>query len=161
MTDLDRTDYRILDLLQQDARLTNADLAQRVSLSPSPCLRRVRQLEEAGVIDGYVALLDPARVGLGLQAYVTVSLDKRNEQGIRSFHAAAQSWPEVLACLALTGDMDYLLHVVVSDMAHFSRWLMERLLKQESVTNVKSSFVVNEVKRSTRLPIGSAFSKSV
>ncbi len=155
MHELDRTDLRILELLQQDARITNAELAQQVALSPSPCLRRLRLLEESGVIRQYAALLDPARLGLGLQAYVTVSLDKRVDQHIHDFHAAVDSWPEVLGCFAMTGEMDYLLQVVAEDLEHFSRFLLDRLLKQEGVANLKSSFVVQTVKQSTRLPLRS------
>ncbi|WP_332673021.1 Lrp/AsnC family transcriptional regulator [Aromatoleum sp.] len=154
MTDsIDRVDLQILDLLQRDGRLSNAELAQRVSLSPSPCLRRVRGLEEAGVIRGYVARLDPRRVGLGLQAFVTVTLEKRRETQMQAFHSAMQSAPEVLSCFALTGEMDYLVHVVAEDLEHFSRFLMDRLLKLEGVANVKSSFVLHSVKDSTALPL--------
>ena len=154
MTDLaDRTDARILALLQHDGRLSNAELAQQVALSPSPCLRRVRQLEESGLIRGYVALLDPGRLGLGLQAYVTVTVDKRRDTVIHAFHAAMQASPEVLACFALTGEMDYLLHVVSEDLEHYSRFLMGRLLKLEGVANVKSSFVLQSLKDTTELPL--------
>lgn len=150
---IDRTDLRILELLQREGRLSNAELAQRVSLSPSPCLRRVRRLEEEGVIREYVTRLDPWRVGLGLQAFVTVTLEKRREAQMQAFHSAMQSAPEVLSCFALTGEMDYLLHVVAEDLEHFSRFLMHRLLKLEGVANVKSSFVLHPVKDSTVLPL--------
>ncbi|TDN52420.1 Lrp/AsnC family transcriptional regulator [Azoarcus indigens] len=150
---MDRIDLKILEALQQDGRLSNADLAQRVSLSPSPCLRRVKQLEESGVIKRYVALLDAAKLGLGLQAYVTVTLEKRRDSQIQAFHAAVSSWPEVLGCYALTGDMDYLLQVVADDLEHFSRFLMDRLLKQEGVANVKSSFVLQAIKNTTALSL--------
>lgn len=150
---IDRTDLRILELLQREGRLSNAELAQRVALSPSPCLRRVRELEETGVIREYVARLDPWRVGLGLQAFVTVTLEKRREAQIQAFHSAVQSAPEVLSCFALTGEMDYLLHIVAEDLEHFSRFLMQRLLKLDGVANVKSSFVLDAVKDSTVLPL--------
>lgn len=149
----DRIDLRILALLQRDGRLSNADLAQQVALSPSPCLRRVRALEESGLIRGYAALLDPLRLGLGLQAYVTVTLDKRRDTQINAFNAAMQASPEVLSCMALTGEMDYLLHVIAEDLEHFSRFLMDRLLKLEGVANVKSSFVLQSVKDTTELPL--------
>ncbi len=151
---MDRVDRKILDVLQHDGRISNADLAQQVALSPSPCLRRVKQLEEAGVVRGYVALLAPEKLGLGLRAWVTVTLDKREDAQIRAFHAAVQAWPQVLGCFALTGDMDYLLEVVADDLAHFSRFLMDRLLKQPGVANVKSSFVLQAVKDTTALPLG-------
>lgn len=150
---MDRIDLRMLDVLQREGRISNAELAERVALSPSPCLRRLRQLEDDGVIRGYTALLAPRALGLGLRAYVTVTLDKRDDAQIRAFHAAVQGWPEVLACLALTGDMDYLLHVVADDLEHFSRFLMDRLLKQGGVANVKSSFVLEAVKDTTALPL--------
>lgn len=150
---MDRIDLRMLDVLQREGRISNAELAERVALSPSPCLRRLRQLEDDGVIRGYTALLEPRALGLGLRAYVTVTLDKRDDGQIRAFQAAVQGWPEVLACLALTGDMDYLLHVVADDLEHFSRFLMDRLLKQGGVANVKSSFVLQAVKDTTALPL--------
>jgi len=154
MTDSpDRTDARILALLQRDGRLTNAELAQQVALSASPCLRRVRQLEESGFIRGYVALLDPRRLGLGLEAHVTVTVDKRRDAVINAFHAAMQAAPEVMSCFALTGEMDYLLHVVCEDLEHYSRFLMDRLLKLEGVANVKSSFVLQSIKNTTALPL--------
>lgn len=153
---IDRTDLRLLALLQRDGRLTNAELAQQVALSPSPCLRRVRQLETSGVILRYAALLEPRRLGLGLEAFVTVTLEKRREAAMHAFHSAMQSTPEVLSCFALTGDMDYLLHVVAEDLEHFSRFLMERLLKLEGVANVKSSFVLQSIKDTTELPLAQA-----
>lgn len=149
----DRIDLRILALLQRDGRLSNADIAQQVALSPSPCLRRVRALEESGLIRGYAALLDPLRLGLGLQAYVTVTLDKRRDTQINAFNAAMQASPEVLSCMALTGEMDYLLHVIAKDLEHFSRFLMDRLLKLDGVANVKSSFVLQSIKDTTELPL--------
>ena len=153
MEPLDRTDLGILENLQQDGRMTNAELAQRVALSPSPCLRRVRQLEEAGVIKGYAAIIDPWRVGLGLQASVTITMDKRGDAQLRALHGAAEAWPEILSCFALSGEMDYLLHVVVEDLEHFSRFLMDRVLKLDGVANVKSSFVLQTIKQTTALPL--------
>jgi Lrp/AsnC family leucine-responsive transcriptional regulator len=151
--ELDRTDRRILEVLQQNGRITNAELANRVALSPSPCLRRLHQLEESGVIKRYVALLDPWRVGLGLHAFVTVSLEKRGAAHAESFRRAVEGWPEVLDCYAMTGEMDYLLRVMVTDLEHFSRFVMDRLLKHEAVTDVKSSFVLQEIKHTTALPL--------
>src|SRR5882672_1507795 len=139
---LDRTDLRILDLLQSHGRLSNQELAERVSLSPSPCLRRVRRLEEAGVIRQYVALVDPHRIGLGLLAYVNVKLEKRGKMPLEEFRARVQTWPEVVACYAMTGEMDYLLRVHVEDLQHFSRFVMDQLLKQPGVVDVRSSFAL-------------------
>lgn len=151
---LDRTDRRILELLQRDGRLANVELAEKVSLSPSPCLRRVRALEEAGVIREYVALLDPARIGLGLLAYVNVKLEKRGQMPLEEFRRAVLAWPEVVACYSMTGDMDYLLRVHVEDLDHYTRFMMDRLLKQAGVIDVKSNFVLERVKDTTALPLG-------
>ena len=153
---LGKTDRKLLDLLQKDGRITNLELAERVALSPSACLRRVRALEEAGVIRGYVALLDPAKIGLGLLAFVTVKLEKRGRMPTDAFARACREWPEVAACHATTGDMDYLLRVHVGDLAHFSRFVMDSLLKHPGVIDVKSSFVLEQVKETTVLPIARA-----
>jgi Lrp/AsnC family leucine-responsive transcriptional regulator len=153
---LDKTDRKLLDLLQKDGRITNLELAGRVALSPSACLRRVRALEEAGVIRGYAALLDPVKVGLGLLAFVTVKLEKRGRMPTDAFARACRDWPEVAACHATTGDMDYLLRVHVEDLAHFSHFVMDSLLKHPGVIDVKSSFVLEQVKETTALPLGRA-----
>lgn len=150
---LDRTDLRILEALQTEGRLTNQELAERVALSPSPCLRRVRALEEAGVIRQYVALLDPFKVGLGMLAYVTVKLEKKGKMPVEQFVRAVQSWPEVIACYSMTGDMDYLMRVQVEDLDHYARFIMEKLLKQPGVTDIRSNFVLERVKDTTALPL--------
>jgi Lrp/AsnC family transcriptional regulator, leucine-responsive regulatory protein len=153
---LGKTDRKLLDLLQKDGRITNLELAGRVALSPSACLRRVRALEEAGVIRGYAALLDPAKIGLVLLAFVTVKLEKRGRMPTDAFARACRDWPEVAACHATTGDMDYLLRVHVADLAHFSRFVMDSLLRHPGVIDVKSSFVLEQVKETTALPIAAA-----
>lgn len=150
---LDRTDRRIVEALQQDGRLANNELAAKVNLSPSPCLRRVRALEERGVIKRYVALVEPLKIGLGLLAYVTVKLEKKGQMLVEEFSAAVSSWPEVIECYSMTGDMDYLLRVQVEDLDHFSHFVMERLLKQAGVIDVKSSFALKRVKETTALPL--------
>ncbi|TDR78386.1 Lrp/AsnC family transcriptional regulator [Paludibacterium purpuratum] len=150
---LDKTDLRILAELQLNGRLTNVELAERVALSPSPCLRRLKQLEESGVISQYVALLDPAKIGLGLQAFVRVTLEKRGNAHNETFVKAVQGWSEVINCFAMTGEMDYLLQVYFEDMEHFSRFVMNELLQQAGVEDVKSSFVLKEFKRTTSLPL--------
>ena len=152
-TPLDRTDRRILEQLQADGRLSNQELAERVALSPSPCLRRVRALENSGVIRGYAALLDPLQVGLGLLAYVTVKLEKRGKMPVDQFTRAVQGWPEVIACFSMTGDMDYLMRVQVGDLAHYSRFIMDKLLKQPGVLDIRSNFVLERVKETTALPL--------
>ena len=155
---LDRTDVRILDALQRDGRITNQELADAVALSPSPCLRRVRRLEEEGFIRQYVALLDPERIGLGLLAYVNVKLEKRalakgGRFAFDDFRDAVRAWPEVVACYATTGDSDYLMRVHVSDLAHFSRFVMDTLLKYPGVLDVRSSFALERIKDTTALPL--------
>jgi Lrp/AsnC family leucine-responsive transcriptional regulator len=153
MERLNRTDRKILDVLQRDGRLSNLEVAGRVSLSPSATLRRIRALEATGVIRRYVALVDPRRVGLGLMAFVNVKLEKRGRMPTDTFAKAVKDWPEVLACHSLTGDMDYLLRVQVEDLEHFSRFVMDSLLKHPGVLDVKSSFVLEEVKETTALPL--------
>lgn len=150
---LDRTDVRILEVLQNEGRLSNQEVAERVSLSPSPCLRRIKRLEEQGVIRGYVALVDAEKIGLGLLAYVSVKLEKRGNIPMEEFRARVQGWPEVLSCYAMTGEMDYLLHVQVEDLQHFSRFVMDRLLRQPGVVDVKSSFALECIKDTTALPL--------
>jgi Lrp/AsnC family transcriptional regulator, leucine-responsive regulatory protein len=157
MDALDKLDRMILRTLQSDGRATYDQLAEKVSLSPSAVLRRVRRLEETGVIDRYVALVKPEAVGLGLTAYLNVRLEKHTETHKRNpmdlFRASVQTWPEVVECAALTGEMDYLLRVVVADMAHYSRFIMDTLLKHPSVEDCKTSFVLDRVKATTAVPI--------
>ena len=152
--ELDKTDLKILAALQKNGRLTNVELAETVALSPSPCLRRLKQLEESGVIRQYVALLEPGRIGLGLQAFVRVQLKSHDAPHIEAFARQVNLWPEVMACHALTGDMDYLLHVVVRNLDHFSRFLLDKLLAQAEVDDVNSSFVLRTVKRAQGLALG-------
>ena len=153
MAALDRTDLRLLAVLQTEGRITNAELAERVSLSPSACLRRLQRLEADKVITGYAAQVDPQVVGLGLQAFVRVQLVKHEAAMIERFVERIAGWDEVVACHALTGDMDYLLHVFVADLADFSRFLLDRLLNDAGVADVNSSFVLRTVKRSSSLPL--------
>ena len=157
MEALDKLDRLILRSLQVDGRATYDQLAELVGLSPSAVLRRVKRLEEARVIDRYVALVKPESVGLGLTAYLNVRLEKNTESHKRNpidvFRASVQVWPEVVECAALTGDMDYLLRVVVADMAHYSRFIMDTLLKHPSVQDCKTSFVLDRVKTTTAVPL--------
>jgi Lrp/AsnC family leucine-responsive transcriptional regulator len=165
--ELDKTDLRILAILQEEGRLSNQDVAERINLSPSPCLRRIRRLEEEGVIRQYVALVDAAKVGLGLLAYVNVRLEKHREPGTgtsaqrrsatspyEDFAHSVAGWPEVVACYAMTGEMDYLMRVHVEDMDHFSRFMMQTLLTHPAVADVKSSFALQKIKDTTALPLG-------
>ncbi len=157
METLDKTDRLLLRSLQADGRATFDQLAEQVSLSPSAVLRRVKRLEESGVIDRYVALVKPTRVGLSLTAHLNVRLEKCTESHKRNpmdvFRASVQTWPEVVECAALTGEMDYFLRVLVEDMAHYSRFVMNTLLKHPSVQDCKTSFVLESVKATTAVPV--------
>lgn len=152
---LDALDKRILQALQNNGRATYDELAAGVGLSASATLRRVKRLEESGVIAGYVALLAPERVGLGLTAYINVRLAKNSDtrSPVDDFAAAVQAWPEVVECAALTGDMDYLLRVLVRDMTHYSRFIMDSLLKHPAVQDCKTSFMMRRLKGTTAVPL--------
>ena len=151
--ELDRIDLLLLAELQRDGRVPNAELAERVHLSASACLRRVQRLERDGVIAGYRAELDPDQLGLGLHAFVRVQLRQHDPQTVEAFARSVNEWDEVVACNALTGDMDYLLQVMVRDLDHFSRFLLDRLLGQAGVEDVNSSFVLRRVKPMHGLPL--------
>ena len=151
--ELDRIDLSLLAELQRHGRLSNADLAERVHLSPSACLRRVQRLERDGVITGYRAEVGAASLGLGLQAFVRVQLKHHDTAAVAGFADVVNGWEEVIACHALTGDMDYLLQVMVRDLEHFSRFLLDRLLNQPAVDDVNSSFVLRTVKPDRGLPL--------
>jgi len=152
---LDQLDKRILQALQANGRATYDEVAVGIGLSASATLRRVKRLEEAGVITGYAAQVAPEKVGLGLTAYINVRLAKASNQRspTDSFTAAVQSWPEVVECAALTGEMDFLLRVLVRDMAHYSAFIMDTLLKHPSVQDCKTSFVLDRVKSTTAVPL--------
>ncbi len=154
---LDKLDRLILRSLQADGRATYDQIGEAVNLSPSAVLRRVKRLEDSGVIDRYVALVRPERVGLGLTAYLNVRLEKHTESHKRNpmdlFRASVLTWPEVVECAALTGEMDYLLRLVVADMAHYSRFIMDTLLKHPCVQDCKTSFVLDHVKATTVVPV--------
>jgi Lrp/AsnC family transcriptional regulator, leucine-responsive regulatory protein len=150
---LDEIDRKILRHLQEEARISNADLADRVGLSPAPCLRRVRTLEEGRVIRKYVTLLDPAAVNLGVTVFVQISLDLQVEDRLEIFERAMMRRPEVLECYLMTGDADYLVRVVVPDVAAYERFLKDTLTRIEGVAGIKSSFALKQVKYSTVLPV--------
>jgi Lrp/AsnC family leucine-responsive transcriptional regulator len=154
---LDKLDKTILRCLQLNGRETYDLVGERVGLSASAVLRRVKRLEESGVIGSYVALVKPEAVGLGLTAYLNVRLEKHTESHKRNpmdlFRASVQTWPEVVECAAVTGEMDYLLRVMVRDMAHYSSFIMDTLLKHPSVEDCKTSFVLDQVKATTAVPL--------
>ena len=150
---LDAVDLKILRLLQDDGRMSLADLAGKVGLSPSPCLRRVRMLEKAGVISRYVAVLDQRAVGLPVSVFISVKLEKQREELLDRFAKTIARWPEVLECYLMTGEADYLLRAVLPNMEAFERFVVDRLTRINGVARVRSSFAMKLVKYTTRLPI--------
>ena len=150
---LDSIDWKILGLLQADARSSNVELAKAVGLSPSPCLNRVRALEEAGYISRYVTLLDALRVGLKVSVFIQVTLERQIESALERFENAIRSRPEVMECYLMTGDADYLIRVVVADIQVLEEFILKFLTKLPGVGNIKSSFALKQVKYKTALPI--------
>jgi Lrp/AsnC family transcriptional regulator, leucine-responsive regulatory protein len=147
------SDLRILRALQADGRIANVDLAARVGLSPSPCLRRTKQLEASGIIRSYAALLDRKKLGFSVEAFVQVSLDRHQDRLDRAFREAVLARSEVIGCYVMTGEMDYLLHVLVRDLEAYGQFTMAVLLKMPGVKDVKSSLALEVVKESTALPL--------
>jgi Lrp/AsnC family transcriptional regulator, leucine-responsive regulatory protein len=152
---LDEIDRHILQELQEDARVSNRELASRVGLSPAPCLRRVRQLEQAGVIRKYVALLDPGALRVGVTVFVQISLDRQAQERVEIFEKAIARRPELVECYLMSGEVDYLLRVVVPDIASYERFLKECLARIESVAGIKSNVAFKQVKYSTSIPLES------
>ena len=151
---LDKFDKAILNLLQKDGRISNVQLANAVSLSESACLRRVRALEEGGLIEGYVALLNQKQAGLSGDVFVHIALHREEQSELAAFESAVQSIPEVMECYLMTGEFDYLLRVVVSDMADFERLHKESLTRLPGVARVNSSVAIRTVRKTTELPLG-------
>jgi Lrp/AsnC family transcriptional regulator, leucine-responsive regulatory protein len=150
---LDRIDYRILQHLQNDARISNAELAERVGLSPSPCLRRVRALEQAGILKRYVALVDPRAVGLPISVVVNVSLRSQERAALVEFERQIQRCPEVMECYLMTGSSDYLLRIVVPDLESYERFLADTLTRIPGVANIQSGLALKQVVYRTELPL--------
>ena len=151
---LDRTDRHILDILQKQGNINNLELADRVGLSPSPCSRRVKQLEEAGIIDHTVTLLNPTKLDLKMTAYIQISMDKHTPDRFENFEAHVSQYPEVLECSLITGHTsDYQLKVIVPDMEYYQEFLLGRLTRIEGVSGVHSSFVMKRVVERTALPL--------
>jgi Lrp/AsnC family leucine-responsive transcriptional regulator len=146
-------DLKILQVLQLEGRIANVELAERVGLSPSPCLRRLKQLETSGLIRGYAALLDRKRLGFGVEAFVQVSLERHQDRFDKAFRKAVLSHPEIVGCYVMTGEMDYLLHVVARDLEAYGRFTLDVLLKMPGVKDSKSSLALEVVKDSTALPL--------
>ena len=150
---LDNTDRRILRVIQEEARVSNSELAERVGLSPSPCWRRVRTLEENSVIERYVTLVNAKAVGLPINVFATVTLEKQAESALELFEKAVKKRPEVMECNLMTGEFDYLLRVVVPDLAAYERFLMDHLTRIKGIASIKSSFSLKQVSYKTALPL--------
>ena len=154
MLKLDRIDRHILELMQENGRISNLELAELVGLSPSPCSRRVKALEDAGLIDTHVTLLNARQLGLTLTAYIHISMDRHTPERFENFDRAIQDLPEVLECDLITGnDADYQLKLVVWDMEHYQHFLLDKLTHISGVTGVRSSFVLRRIKHKTALPL--------
>ena len=149
---LDEIDHRMLAELQADGRVSNQDLSERIGLSPSPCLRRLRQLEAGGVIQRYVALVDPVAVGLGVTAFVRVRLDQQDDRHLAIFEEAVSNFPEVMECYLMTGEADYQLRVLVGSLGEFEDFLRHRLTRIAGVGQVTTSFALRPVVYKTALP---------
>jgi len=153
--ELDRTDKRILNEIQRNARISNLELADKIGLSPSPCSRRVKQLEDHGFIDSHVTLLNQTKLGLKLIAMVQVSMDRHTPDRFENFEAHIENWPEVLECYLITGQSaDYLLKVIVQDMEEYHQFLLGKLTRIDGVSGVQSSFVLRKPVDKTILPLG-------
>ncbi|GAB4225199.1 MAG: Lrp/AsnC family transcriptional regulator [Methyloligellaceae bacterium] len=150
---LDSIDQHLLALLQQNGRMPVSELAQQVGLTASPCLRRIKMLEEAGVIRGYGAFVDQDKIGLPVSVFVSIKLEKQREEALEAFERAVRDCPEVVECYLMTGPRDYLLRVVARDLAAYERFLKETLTRVEGVASIESSFALAQVKHAHALPI--------
>ncbi len=151
---LDRYDQQILKILQKQGRISNQELAEEIKLSPSPTLRRVKQLEENGLIDGYVALLNAKKLGLTLMAFIGISMDKHTPERFAALESTLAQYPEVLECHLITGQSaDYLLKVIVRDMDAYQQFLLQKLTRIDGVTGVHTSFVMKSPIKTTALPV--------
>jgi Lrp/AsnC family leucine-responsive transcriptional regulator len=149
---IDATDRKILELLQADGRMSLAELAEKIGLSPSPCLRRVRMLED-GVISRYVAVLDQRAVGLPVSVFVSIKLEKQRQESLDRFAKAIERWPEVLECYLMTGSRDYWMRVVVPDLDAYERFVKQKLTRVEGIASIESSFALEQVKYTNVLPV--------
>jgi Lrp/AsnC family leucine-responsive transcriptional regulator len=159
---LDEIDLRILDQMQGDARLSNVDLAERVGLSPSPCLRRLRKLESDGVIQGYMTFVDQAKVGLPVSVFISVALKEQSESALEEFETSVSALPQVMECYLMTGTADYLLRVVMQDLSDYEQFLKNHLTRIPAIASIQSSFALKQVSYRTVLPLSQdAKNKSV
>jgi Lrp/AsnC family transcriptional regulator, leucine-responsive regulatory protein len=152
---LDAIDRKILAALQVDGRSSIADLAEKVGLSPSPCHRRVGMLEEAGIIERYVAVVNQRAVGLPVSVFVSIKLSSQKEDALNAFAQAIRHWPEVLECYLMTGPRDYLLRVVAEDLESYERFLKQKLTRLDGLASIESSFALEQVKYTNLLPVPS------
>ncbi len=150
---IDTTDRRILEQLQENSRLTNVELADKINLSPSPCLRRIRNLESSGVIKGYMALVDQTAVDLPVSVFIQVSLERQVFSDLAQFEEIVRARPEVMECYLMTGDADYMLRVVTRDLEAYQQFLLEHLTQIPGVASIKSSFALKQVVYKTALPL--------
>ena len=150
---LDSTDLRIISVLQESAKITNSELAERVGLTPSPCLSRVRILESEDIINSYVALVTPSAVGLPISVFIHVTLERQIFSSTEHFESEMKNHQEVMECYLMTGDSDYLIRVVVADIATLEAFIVDKLSKIAGVSNIRSSFALKQVKYKTALPI--------
>jgi len=150
--ELDNTDLTIIDILQHDGRITNANLSERVGLSPSACLRRVRSLEQQGVIDRYVAVVDPKAIGRSTSVFVEISLTSQQESQLDQFEAAIVEYPEVMSCHLMSGEADYLIHLACADVSDYERIHRTKLSILPGVARLRSSFAIRQVCDRTHIP---------
>jgi len=150
---LDAFDLKILNLLQEDGRLSNVDLANRIGLSPSPCLRRVKRLEAEGVIEGYSAKINRTKIGLGVTVFVAVGLDRHREEEAERFRRVVMKLPQVVSCHAISGEADFLLEIVIADLNDYSEFVLKRLRRIPGIKDLHSSFALETVKPSSPVPL--------
>lgn len=150
---LDTIDAKILDLIQKDASLSVADIAERVGLSSSPCWRRIKRMEEAGIITRRVTLLDTQKLGLDFEVVANVKLSLPSKENLDAFEALVQDWPEVIECMTVTGAIDYIVHVLTTDMHAYDQFLREKLLGSGLVSDVQSRIIIRVAKRTTAVPL--------
>jgi Lrp/AsnC family leucine-responsive transcriptional regulator len=150
---IDDIDRKIVAALQADGKITVNELAEKVGLSASPCARRVRILEQAGVIKGYAAIIDQKKVGLPISAFASIKLERQREESLERFSKAVARWPEVVDCYLMTGQRDYLLRIVARDLEAYEQFLNDKLTRLDGVASIETSFALKQVKRSEVLPL--------
>ncbi len=152
-SELDAIDRRILRTLQANGKISVGELAERIGLSASPCARRIRLLEKAGIIKGYAAIVDQKRVGLPISAFASIKLERQREEDLDRFEETVLRWPEVLDCYLMTGQRDYLMRIVAADLEAYERFIKDKLTRLENIASIETSFALGQVKRSEILPL--------